>query len=202
MIKKMIVLFMLLVTTVFSQVEGSWLRIDGDQNGQIVWVGGSNGDRYVHNVVWYLGANLIEADFGAHLFKEQMYGKYDVMALYGFLADGNGEILFTLPQLYWFSASERHYSELWYVMYLTDQPYLTDNHWVLGMERFAVTPNIKVGPQFEWYYDYETTETTSLPIGLGVQIPYGGVADYIDLSLSYDIVNEVNTMRLTYFKLF
>ncbi len=200
MIKKMFLMFMLMVTVGFGQVESPWLRIDSNKDIQILWIGGSNGN-YVHDIVYYLGTDVVEFSAGFHAIPSQAFGLYDIYLLGGFMSTTSADVLFWMPQVYWFSTGEKHYSELWYVGYVANQDYVTNNHWMLGMERYAFTPNFKFGPHVEWMYDYELETTTSLKLGAGLQVPYGE-GSYIDFALTRDIETNSNAMGLTFFRLF
>jgi len=206
MFKKMMIAFVLLMTVGFSQVKDTWLRIDSNQNGQIIWVGGANGN-YVHDVVYYVGSNLLEASVGLHAIPSQAFGLFDIYLLGGVIGTTDAEVWWLMPQAYWFSTGEKHYSELWYCGYVAQQDFLDNGHWALFMERYAVTPNFKIGPHLEWSYwintqSGSTENVQSLLAGVGVQIPYGGKYDYIDFALTKNYEDDSRAFKLTYFKAF
>ncbi len=162
--------------------------------GIIAWVGGKTGKNIVHNFVYYTKSQNIEGDIGIviPLYKSA----FDIIPMFGAIANPAGGVVYYLPQAYWFSSAGKHYSELWYVYYY-DPHCSEDFSWTLFQERYEVLPGIRVGPQLEWFYDYKNHETTQTLLGGGFRTNYGKNAIF-DVALTRDVETHVNTGRMTF----
>jgi len=182
----------------FAQTTDTYFRIDGDQQGQMIWVGGQNGD-WVHDFIFYPGLNWLEADFGYSFPVAE--GNY-VQPMFGLIHDPiAGRLSYYVPQIFWFSDVGRHSSELWGVFCLHATENLTDYHWILLQERYEVNSLIRVGPQFESFYDYTLKQSTGTYLGFGMKIAYGEKAT-VDLSISKDLDADRGVARMTFLRYF
>ena len=172
-----------------------WIRADVDRNGTIIWFGSHNGN-LVHNFVYYPGLNYAEGDVG---YKLKLHKDvFDIIPMVGAVTDPvNSKVINYLPQLYWFSSSGRHYSELWIVGYLAPKEVNTKTAWIQLFERYELLKDFRIGPQVEEYYDLKTDETTATMAGGGIRIPYGKNVT-ADFSFCRDVKNNANTGRMTF----
>ncbi len=189
-----ILLTLLLSTSVHAQTSNVWFRIDGDQQGHILWVGGQTG-QWTHDFIFYPGPGWVEADFGRLI---NVAPGNDIQPMIGLNHDPIvGRLNWVVPQFFWFSNNGKHSSELWALFYLRSTKTLTDSHWILFQERYEINSQIRVGPQFEWFHDYTQKKRVGTFLGLGMKVAYGEKSS-VDLSVSKDLDNDRGVARLTY----
>lgn len=179
-------------------VQNSYLRLDSDQNGHLIWLGGTSAKVVPHCVVFYPDLNWVETDIGFRPNSGHAYK--DFMLFGGVIYDvKSGKPLWWLPQIYWFSTTKNNYIELWYVNYVsTKLEDRSDAHWALFLERHSIHKNLAIGPSVEWFYDYSYQKTTQMNTYLGFRFPYGK-SGLFDISGGYDWENNQNIGRVTFF---
>jgi hypothetical protein len=194
MLYKSILFTLALSTLSFAQTTNVWFRIDGDQQGHIFWVGGQNG-LWTHDFIFYPGPGWVEADFGRLVTISE---GNDLQPMIGLQHDPIvGRLNYIVPQLFWFSNSGRHSSELWALYYLRTTKALSDYSWLLFQERYELNSIIRAGPQFESFYDFTAKADIGTYAGFGIKLNYGAKSS-LDVSISKDLNRDRGVARLTF----
>lgn len=193
-----LLLTLVLTSAAVAETTNTWFRIDGDQQGHILWVGGQNG-QWVHDFIFYPAPGWIEADLGRLI---NIAPGNDLQPMIGLNHDPIvGRLNWIVPQLFWFSNNGKHSSEFWALYYMRATKSLTDSHWILFQERYEINSLIRIGPQFEWFHNYTQNKRAGTYLGLGMKIAYGPKMS-VDLSVSRDLDNDRGVARLTFLSYF
>lgn len=177
-----------------AETTDAWMRVDSDQQGQTIWVGATTGS-WEHDVIFYPSSGMLEADIG----RDFAIGESNLLLpMVGLLHDPiAGKLNWFSPQLFWISNYGKHSSELWVFFYLRATKSLTDTHWILFEERYAITDNFSVGPQVEWFHDYTAKVDFGRYVGIGAKVPYG-TKSTLDLSVSKNTQSRGTVARATF----
>ncbi len=187
-------LLVVLCTTLFAATTDTYIRLDADQRGEIAWVGASNGD-WCHDVIFFMGPSWIEGDLGKFF---HLPGGNDVMPMMGLSYDPpGGKLNWVVPQLIWDNSNGKYWSELSMFFYLRATKTLTTTHWIEWVERYQITPDIRIGPQIEWFHDYTAKSDYGRYAGIGMKIPYGGKCT-LDIALNKDLQHDKAVVKVTF----